>query len=130
MSSGKATVRVDNRIRIFNRVNQSAMERALARMRQDIFVLSQFKVPKKEGTLQHSGEQLHMALLHHRVQYGDNGAEEYAAYQHRGERKDGSRKVKKYTTAGTQKNYLGSAGDIIASKAASYFKQEAATARV
>lgn len=125
-----ATVRVDNKINVFTRMNEQAMERALARMRNDIFVLSQFKVPQKDGTLRASGEQKQMGRLHHRVQYGEKGAQEYAAYQHRGRRLDGSHVVKRYTTAGTQKNYLSDSGKIIASKASSYFKREAENVRV
>ena len=130
MTAGTATVRVDNRIRFFNQMNEQGMELALARMRQDIFVLSQFKVPKKEGTLQSSGNQRKIGRLHHRVAYGENGAQDYAGYQHRGMRRDGSHIVRKYTTAGTQKNYLGESGAIIASKASNYFKQEASKVRV
>lgn len=125
-----ATVRVDNKINVFTRMNEQAMERALARMRNDIFVLSQFKVPQKDGELRSSGEQKQMGRLHHRVQYGEKGAQEYAAYQHRGRRLDGSHVVKRYTTAGTQKNYLSDSGKIIASKASSYFKREAENVRV
>lgn len=125
-----AVVRVDNRLRIFNRLNESAMELALERMRQDIWILSQFKVPKKDGTLQRSGKQKKIGRLHHQVSYGEDGAEDYAAYQHRGQRLDGSHRVKNYTTAGTQKDYLGSSGAIIASKASNYFRQEAAKVRV
>jgi len=125
-----ATVRIDNRLRIFNRLNEDAMELALERMRQDIWVLSQFKVPRKSGTLQSSGKQRKMGRLHHRVVYGETAAEDYAAYQHRGMRQDGSRIVRNYTTAGTQKDYLGASGAIIAAKASNYFKQEANKVRV
>ena len=125
-----ARVRVDNRLSIFTAMNEKAMERALARMRNDIFVLSQFKVPFKEGELKSSGEQKQMGRLHHRVLYGEKGAQEYAAYQHRGRRLDGSHVVKRYTTAGTNKNFLSDSGKIIASKASSYFKREAENVRV
>lgn len=129
MTAG-STVRVDNRIRIFNQINEQGMELALQRMRQDIFVLSQFKVPKKDGTLQGSGKQEKKGRLHHRVSYGEDAAQDYAGYQHRGMRLDGSHIVRKYTTAGTQKDYLGESGAIIASKASNYFKQEASKVRV
>lgn len=125
-----ATVRVDNKLPLFSRMNEQAMERALARMRNDIFVLSQFKVPFKDGELKASGEQKQMGRLHHRVQYGAKGAQDYASYQHRGRRLDGSHVVKRYTTAGTQKNYLSDSGKIISSKASSYFKREAENVRV
>jgi hypothetical protein len=123
-------VRVDNRMGRFTIANEQAMERALARMRQDIFVLSQFKVPEKDGTLRRTGKQSVIGRLHHRVSYGENGAEDYALYQHRGRRADGSHVVRNYTKAGSQKNYLLDSGGIIATKAASYFAQEATKVRV
>ena len=125
-----AKTRVVNNLRRFTGANESAMERALQRMRNDIFVLSQFKVPQKDGTLRGSGNQKKMGRLHHRVSYGENGAEDYAAYQHRGMRRDGTHVVRQYTTAGTQKNYLSESGRLIASKASSYFKREATNVRV
>lgn len=125
-----ATVRVDNRMQKFVAANESAMENALEMMRGDIFVLSQFKVPRKNGTLQSSGEQLRIGRLHHRVKYGDRGAEDYAAYQHRGMRKDGSHIVRNYTSSGTQKNYLSDSGKIISTKASTYFKRAATKVRV
>lgn len=130
MTAGQATVRVDNRIKFFNRLNESAMELALERMRQDIFILSQFKVPKKKGTLQGSGKQKKIGRLHHQVSYGESAAQAYTSYQHRGMRRDGTHVVRKYTTAGTQKDFLGSSGAIIAAKASNYFKQEANKVRV
>lgn len=125
-----ARTHVDNKMGVFTALNEKAMERALERMGNDIFVLSQFKVPFKEGSLRASGEHIRMGRLHRRIQYGANGAEAYASYQHRGMRKDGSHVVKNYTTAGTQKNYLSDSGKIISSKASSYFKREAETVRV
>jgi hypothetical protein len=114
----------------FSRANEKAMESALARMRNDIFVLSQFKVPYEGGELKSSGQQLQVGRLHHRVQYGETGAEAYAGYQHRGMRKDGSHVVRNYTTSGTQKNYLGESGAIIVTKVAGYFKRAAESVRV
>lgn len=123
-------VRVDNRIKIFSNANEQAMERALKRMVQDIFVLSQFKVPEKDGTLRRTGKQEVVGRLHHRISYGANGAEDYTLYQHRGMRADGSHVVRRYTKAGSQKNFLSDSGGIIATKASSYFAQEASKARV
>lgn len=125
-----ATTKVVNRMGAFNNANEQAMERALKRMVQDIFVLSQFKVPEKDGTLRRTGKQQVIGRLHHRVSYGENGAEDYAGFQHRGMRRDGTHIVRNYTKAGSQKNYLSESGGIIATKASSYFMQEASKARV
>lgn len=125
-----ATTKVINKMPQFNRANEQAMERALKRMVQDIFVLSQFKVPEKDGTLRRTGKQQVIGRLHHRIEYGANGAEDYVSYQHRGMRRDGSHIVRHYTKAGSQKNFLSESGGIIATKASSYFTQEASKARV
>jgi len=125
-----ASVKVENKLAAFTRANEAAMERALERMGNDIFVLSQFKVPFKEGTLKASGQHMRVGRLHHRVQYGEQGAQAYASYQHRGMRRDGSHIVRHYTTAGTNKNYLSDSGKVISSKASSYFKREAESVRV
>lgn len=123
-------VRVEDNMPQFTRLNEAAMERALKRMRKDIFVLSQFKAPYEGGELRASGEEKTMGRLKHRVQYGANGASGYASYQHRGMRQDGSRVVKRYTTAGTGKHFLSDSGKIIASKSGQYFKREAESVRV
>lgn len=125
-----ATVRVENKMDAFVKANEKAMERALERMRNDIFVLSQFKVPMKSGELKDSGDQKRMGRLHHRVLYGENGAQEYASYQHRGMRRDGSHRVKRYTTAGTGKKFLEDAGKTIAPRSGQYFKREFESVRV
>lgn len=124
-----ANTRVVNKIGSFNRSNEAAMERALGRMVQDIFVLSQFKVPEKDGTLRRTGKRQVIGRLHHRISYGENGAEDYTMYQHRGMRADGSHRVRHYTKAGSQKNFLSESGGIIATKASGYFQQEASKAR-
>lgn len=125
-----AQTRVVNKMPAFTSANESAMERALERMANDIFVVSQFKVPQKSGELRGSGDEKRMGRLHRRVSYGENGAQDYTAYQHRGMRADGSHIVRNYTTAGTQKNFLSESGRLIAGKASSYFKREASSVRV
>lgn len=122
-------VRVDNRMGAFTASNEKAMERALERMGNDIFVLSQFKVPYEHGDLKASGEHKLMGRLHRRIQYGEKGAEAYASYQHRGMRRDGSHVVRHYTTAGTGKHFLMESGDIISTKASQYFKREIESVR-
>lgn len=118
-------VRVDSQIPRHKQGTKKNMNLALQRMRNDIFILSQVKVPYKEGTLQHSGQQKQVADLHHRVSYGESGAEAYTAYQHRGARADGSHPVRNYTTAGTGKHFLDESGAVISGKAVRYFAQAA-----
>lgn len=118
-------VHVDSQIPRHKQGTKKNMNLALQRMRNDVFILSQVKVPYKEGTLQNSGQQKQIADLHHRVSYGENGADEYAGYQHRGMRRDGTHVVRNYTTAGTGKDYLEESGLVIAGKAVRYFQQAA-----
>lgn len=124
------SVRVDNKMAVFVRANEQAMERALERMGNDIFVLSQFKVPFRDGDLKSSGEHVRIGRLHRRVRYGSKGAQGYASYQHRGMRADGSRIVRNYTTSGTNKKFLEDSGRIIAPKSGQYFKREFESVRV
>lgn len=94
----------------------------LAKMSSDILVLSQAKVPKKDGDLAASGKKEKRKTKSHRVSYGETLSDPYAGYQERGRRKDGSRVVRNYTTAGTGKNYLKDSGSRVISKANQYAK--------
>lgn len=110
---------MDNRLPQFGQKVDEKADTLLEKMAQDIFVLSKAKVPKKDGALGSSAVSEKIKAKSHRVSYN----EPYAGYQERGRRKDGSRVVKNYTTAGTNKNFLKDAGTKIVSKANEYAKQ-------
>lgn len=112
-------IKMDNNLPQFGKNVDKLSDLLLEKMRQDVFVLSQAKVPKKDGDLSGSAKQEKRKAKSHRVSYN----EKYAAYQERGRRKDGSRVVKNYTTAGTGKSYLKDAGSKVVSKANDYAKQ-------
>jgi len=116
-------VRVDSKIPQFRMNTKQAADLMLAKMRNDAFVLSKAKVPVKEGDLSASGKQEKVKALHHRVSYGESLRDPYAPYQERGSRKDGSHKVKRYTTAGTGKDFLKNAANNVISKSTQYAKQ-------
>lgn len=119
-------VRINDRAKQFIIENAAGMDRSLNRMAIDIERLSKQQVPHKKGQLEASGGHRRVSPLHYVVEYN----KEYAEYQHRGQRRDGTRVVRKYSKPGKKKEFLSDPGDTIADKAVSYFKQEGTTIRV
>jgi hypothetical protein len=115
--------RVESKVAQFKRNTSDAVELMLAKMRNDAFVLSQAKVPYKEGDLSASGKQERRKRHSHRVSYGESLRDPRASYQERGRRKDGSHVVRKYTTAGTGKDFLKDAANNVLSRSSQYAKQ-------
>lgn len=77
---------------------------ALSAMGVDILRLSKKQVPvaEKGGQLQSSGLLKKIDTKKYMIRYN----KEYAAYQHRGHRRDGTHVVRNYTTPGTKSKYL------------------------
>lgn len=111
---------IDN-INKFVMAHAGAMDIALNRMAIDIERLAKVRVPLDKGQLKASGRHIKMGPLHFRTEFN----KEYAGYQEFGQRKDGSHKVRKYTTPGTGKFYLKNSGDEIKKNAFAYVKAEA-----
>ncbi|RLA58674.1 MAG: hypothetical protein DRR04_10385 [Gammaproteobacteria bacterium] len=95
-------VRVVNKMPEFQTKMAYAMEGALREMASDILIESRNKAPVKNGHLRGESYSSQFAPLVHRVEY----LIEYAEYQERGARKDGTHVVRKYTTAGTGAHFL------------------------
>lgn len=74
--------------------------------------LSKVTAPLLKGPLRNSSRINRNAPLNYSAMYGGGGVP-YAAYQERGMRADGSRKVRHYTTPGTGKHFLKNAGDAV-----------------
>lgn len=110
--------KIDN-MQKFLQLNQDAMDGALDRMAHDICIVAKIRVPYKEGDLQKAGRPERKAKLKHRVIFDSD----YASYQERGERRDGSRKVRKYTTPNTSAHFLEEGGNTVVKDAVNYFKQ-------
>lgn len=119
-------VRIDDRSKQFIVNNTRQMDAALERMAGDIETLGKVKVPLKSGNLQDQFNKKKVGVLHHQVRVD----EDYASYQERGMRKDGSRVVRRYTTPGTGKNFLKGAGQQVAPRAVQYIKQAASRVNV
>lgn len=94
----------------------SRMNKALGVMGATILKDSQMVVPRKSGRLRNSGKVVAKPQEVAVVYPGP-----YAGYQERGERYDGSRKVRHYTTPGTGKNYLKKTGDAVVERGIRWF---------
>ncbi len=86
------------------------LEKGLNTMAKAILARAQVKVPLKGGALKASGKVTGKSL-ERTVSFGSGL--KYGAYQERGERLDGSHKVRRYTTPGTSKHYLKDSGDAV-----------------
>lgn len=118
------SLKVIDNIKRFYILNTQSMDTMLGRMAKDVQQIAKIKVPYKEGDLQASIKPKSVKLLHHRVEVG-GGDIKYAHYQEAGQRKDGSHKVRKYTTPNTGKHYLKDAGERVEKDATNYIKQAA-----
>ena len=120
-----SSVKVVNNMPKFYRSNTEMMGGALSRMGRDIVNISKIRVPFKDGDLMKSAEEVKVSVLHRKVLYN----KEYAGYQERAKRKDGSRKVRNYSTPGTGKDFLKGAGKQVKQNVLNYFKQAASLAK-
>jgi hypothetical protein len=112
-------VRVVSKIPEFILKNDVALDTSLGRMAKDIEILAKARAPYKTGQLTKIGESVRITNRHHTVRFD----EDYAAYQERGSRIDGTHQVRRYTTPSTGKNFLKDAGKQIAEQATHYFIQ-------
>ena len=95
------------------------LDQALNHMAMDIEILAKTKkAPQKSSRLINTIVHFRVGRLHWRVPANT----EYAAYQERGARRDGSRRVTNYSKPGTGPRYLRNSGDEIKKKALIYIK--------
>lgn len=80
------------------------LEYGIEGMAEAVLARARITVPRKNGDLSDTGR-VEGNGLEREVIYGDENVP-YAAYQERGERLDGSHKVRHYTTPGTGSRYL------------------------
>jgi hypothetical protein len=119
-------IKITNNIKKFVNTNERIMDSVLGRMTGDILMISKITVPFKSSDLMRSGVTEKVGSMKYKVRYDS----EYASYQERGRRQDGSRVVRNYTTPGTGKNFLRNAGKTVANNALNYLRQGASSVRV
>lgn len=119
-------VRIVDKAKEFMSANTETLDTALARMAQDIKILAIARSPYKSGALQRTADAKTDGKLKHRVVFD----KEYASYQERGSRADGSHVVRKYSTPSTGKNFLKDAGQSVAERAINYLVQAASRVRI
>jgi len=117
------TVRVINRLPQFSRSAESVLNDALREGASDILLNAKNKAPFRKGGLRSDTWIKSPSKLVQRVSFW----KEYARFQEFGG--DGRRVVKKYTTAGTGKAYLKTAGDNVVRRMPSILKKHAGRAR-
>lgn len=119
-------IRVVDKMPEFVRQNANVMDRAMERMARDILMVANISVPFKTGELQKSGDIERSAQMSYKVWF----REEYAAFQERGSRADGSHYVRKYTTPGTGRAFLLNGAQTVGRDTLNYLKQAANNIRL
>lgn len=112
---------VDNIMR-FYKLTATSMDNAIGKMAKDVKQIASIRVPYLSGDLQASTKPVKKAMMHHRVEVG-GGDINHAHYQEAGQRKDGSHRVRRYSTPGTGKHFLKDAGESVEKNVINYIKQ-------
>lgn len=112
-------VTVKNNIKQFMAKAQNAADMVLSAMATDIMRLSKQQVPVDKGQLQNSGIIERKGKLQYRLSYN----KEYAEYQHRGKRRDGTRVVRNYRYPGKKSHFLSDPGMQIKQNQRSYLER-------
>ena len=93
-------------------VQQQNLTNAIEAMADAIMKVSKVKTPKLNNKLRESSHINRLNPTSREIVYGGSGVQ-YAMYQERGMRADGTHVVRNYTTAGTHAHYLEETGDSI-----------------
>lgn len=116
--------RIIDKMPAFNLGAKQALNNSLREASRDILVLSKNRAPYQKGALRSQSDALMKALLHWQVNY----YMEYARYQEFGG--NNKKTIRRYTTSGTGKKYLSSAGNDTSDKMANLFKKHGERVRV
>ena len=99
------SVRINDKLPRFTVNMKNVLNDALADGSRDILINAKNRAPFKKGALRSNSENKQMQILFWRISFWV----EYARFQEFGG--DSKRIVKKYSTPGTGKGYLGKSGD-------------------
>lgn len=116
---------IDNTAKMKGRIART-VSYALGDMATDIEAKAKRTVPVKNGDLQDEIRPKVITKNHHRVVVD----KEYASYQERGRRRDGTHTVRRYSTPGTGKNFLKNAGDSVSMKVPTYIAKAFRAVRI
>lgn len=118
-----ANYRFTSKIPQFLRKNDSLIDMVLGRMSADVErgIKSTAGTPVKTGGMKSSARHFRSTRGKFRVEVN----KEYAAYQERGSRSDGTRKVRNYSTAGTSAGWFARAINNVIANKRSYIKEAA-----
>jgi hypothetical protein len=120
------SVVVINNLPLFGNIAKKTLDDALGSAARDTQVDAKAHAPFQKGALRSYSDNNRQGNLHWRVSFDM----EYAAYQERGARRDGSHRVRKYSTSGTGAHFLENAGDKQILKLPGKFKMYAQRAKV
>ncbi len=124
-------IRVTNHLPEFERELVERTGLALKQAAEDIRLVAGMDVPVKSNELRQSGTSELVAPTHSRASYGTTSdTSDYAEYQERGMRADGSHRVRNYTKAGTGAHFLEKAGHKIGRNLKTYLKTAYARIKV
>lgn len=107
----------------FEEHNEHVCDIALGSMAQDVEMMAAFKVPVDTGALARYIRKLRISARHWKVTVN----KDYAEYQERGSRADGSYRVRRYSRPGSGTHFLEDAGNIAKGRKNSYFKKAASS---
>lgn len=114
---GKVTV--EDNSEAWLQLTEHRFDVALGMMAQDVEMIAAFKVPTDTGALARYIRKYRISSKRWKVAVN----KEYAAYQERGARADGSRRVVNYSRAGSGPHFLQDAIDVVSGRKLSYIKK-------
>ena len=120
------SVVVINNLPLFGNIAKKTLDDALGSAARDTQVDAKAHAPFLHGDLRSHSDNDRVSPLHWRINFDM----EYAAFQERGSRADGSHRVRKYSTSGTGAHFLERAGDKQVSKLPAKFAMHAQRAKV
>lgn len=115
----KSNVRFDNGFPQYDRKVEQMVDAAMDNMCDGVVRYAELRVPLKDGQLWGDIRKLKV----HKHKYQVRVDSDYAAYQERGMRADGSHVVRNYTSGGTGKDYLKDGLKKVFQGLNSYFKK-------
>lgn len=112
-------IRIVDNSEEFRKKAENKLDIALGMMAQDIEMIAAFKVPVDTGSLARFIKKYRVNKMRWKVTVN----KDYAAYQERGARADGSRRVKKYSRAGSGPHFMRDAINVVVGRKYLYIKK-------